>query len=573
MNKEKIHAIAGITNASLMQDVKDEIAKAVESGMDIEEFKRNFEDTLLRHGWTGESKEEYDLARAWRMELILRQNMQNEYNAGRYEEMMKQSSRYPLWKYQTMEDNRVRPAHRLLDGIIKSYNDDFWTVFYPPNGYNCFPPETLILTESGWKAIAEIKINDKVLGGSGNLQHVKFIHSKLFNGNLVNIILNNSAFSATPNHRLLTSRGWIASKNITLFDNVIEIPEIQFFDNVISDIINRYRNNPENVIIPLDINFPSRSKTFNNKSILDKNINPKSTDIFIKNRFISSLFTIIKDFLFTKCHFSFCVWVSFWMFCIGFNFCIRHFFSYFKPSSRSIYFKFVRYFFKSFAIFFSFTKKRVRKYFSYFRKLLRLTIPSVIIFKPLSFNCIRTIPNWYIEMYQKFFYIPIINFKKFINESKRLFFSQIDINEGFTTGQPIDSFNSIYEFLKYSYFHCKLHKIKNINLVNYNNIVYNLEICNDNSYCLKNTVVHNCRCIVVSLPYNESLVEYSKTDVTFNPIEREFYRNGQIIRPDEGFENNPSDPLQTYLPDYSIYDKKIANEAKKFVESLHNLTW
>ena len=43
----------------------------------------------------------------------------------------------PYLEYVTMKDNRVRPEHILLDGIIRKADDAFWNTFYPPNGWMC----------------------------------------------------------------------------------------------------------------------------------------------------------------------------------------------------------------------------------------------------------------------------------------------------------------------------------------------------------------------------------------------------------------------------------------------------
>lgn len=40
-------------------------------------------------------------------------------------------------EYVTMKDNKVRPAHVYLDGIIRNEKDNFWDTFMPPNGWNC----------------------------------------------------------------------------------------------------------------------------------------------------------------------------------------------------------------------------------------------------------------------------------------------------------------------------------------------------------------------------------------------------------------------------------------------------
>lgn len=44
---------------------------------------------------------------------------------------------FPYLEYVTKKDNRVRPSHEILDGIIRKVNDPFWTTFYPPNGWMC----------------------------------------------------------------------------------------------------------------------------------------------------------------------------------------------------------------------------------------------------------------------------------------------------------------------------------------------------------------------------------------------------------------------------------------------------
>ena len=43
----------------------------------------------------------------------------------------------PNLRYETMEDERVRSSHRVLNGIVRPIHDPFWNTYYPPNGYNC----------------------------------------------------------------------------------------------------------------------------------------------------------------------------------------------------------------------------------------------------------------------------------------------------------------------------------------------------------------------------------------------------------------------------------------------------
>jgi SPP1 gp7 family putative phage head morphogenesis protein len=44
---------------------------------------------------------------------------------------------FKILQYVTKRDNRVRPSHQTLDGIIKPVNSEFWNVYYPPNGWGC----------------------------------------------------------------------------------------------------------------------------------------------------------------------------------------------------------------------------------------------------------------------------------------------------------------------------------------------------------------------------------------------------------------------------------------------------
>ena len=44
---------------------------------------------------------------------------------------------YPNLEFRTVGDDRVRPAHRELHGIIKPIDDVFWTKYYPPLDWRC----------------------------------------------------------------------------------------------------------------------------------------------------------------------------------------------------------------------------------------------------------------------------------------------------------------------------------------------------------------------------------------------------------------------------------------------------
>lgn len=44
---------------------------------------------------------------------------------------------HPLLRYSTVGDDRVRIAHKELEGVTKPIDDKFWDSWYPPNGWGC----------------------------------------------------------------------------------------------------------------------------------------------------------------------------------------------------------------------------------------------------------------------------------------------------------------------------------------------------------------------------------------------------------------------------------------------------
>ena len=57
--------------------------------------------------------------------------------AGKWLQIQKEKELLPLLQYNTVGDDRVRPAHQELEVVIRPVDDDFWSIYYPPNGWNC----------------------------------------------------------------------------------------------------------------------------------------------------------------------------------------------------------------------------------------------------------------------------------------------------------------------------------------------------------------------------------------------------------------------------------------------------
>ena len=57
--------------------------------------------------------------------------------AEKWERLQETADLFPNLKFRTVGDDRVRPDHERLDGIVKPINDPFWDRYYPPLDFRC----------------------------------------------------------------------------------------------------------------------------------------------------------------------------------------------------------------------------------------------------------------------------------------------------------------------------------------------------------------------------------------------------------------------------------------------------
>ena len=149
--------VAKMTSATLLDDVRKSLDKAMAEGQSFQEWRKDIIPKLQgvwlgktygdlwdgmtpaeQAGKTPPTPEERDrVIKASRLETIFRTNMFNAYAAGRYRQLKEDADIYPYWRYVTAKDSAVRPAHRALEGKVFKADDPFWATHYPPNGFNC----------------------------------------------------------------------------------------------------------------------------------------------------------------------------------------------------------------------------------------------------------------------------------------------------------------------------------------------------------------------------------------------------------------------------------------------------
>lgn len=107
-------------------------------------FRKTLEDLLTTDGkLTPKSeflKQAYkvsgDYNHRW-LETEYHQTIANAQSAEKWKDFEANADLYPNLKLVTVRDARVRPEHKVLDGVIRPINDPFWDTHMPPMDWGC----------------------------------------------------------------------------------------------------------------------------------------------------------------------------------------------------------------------------------------------------------------------------------------------------------------------------------------------------------------------------------------------------------------------------------------------------
>ena len=106
----------------------DNMKKSLENGTTFKQWIKDCEEVINKAGL---GKQGYYL------ENVYRTNMMTQYSIGNYKQQMEVIDYYPYWEYSAIEDSRTSNICRQLDGVVKRYDDSFWSAYYPPNHFHC----------------------------------------------------------------------------------------------------------------------------------------------------------------------------------------------------------------------------------------------------------------------------------------------------------------------------------------------------------------------------------------------------------------------------------------------------
>jgi SPP1 gp7 family putative phage head morphogenesis protein len=138
---EGMHArafvVAGAMRDELLTDFQQTLTRALQDGTTLQQFRKDFEAIVARHGWTGWTGEGSAGGRAWRARVIYDTNLRMAHAAGRWEQIQRTKAARPYLRYSAVMDSRTRPQHRAWHGTILPADHPWWQTHYPPNGWYC----------------------------------------------------------------------------------------------------------------------------------------------------------------------------------------------------------------------------------------------------------------------------------------------------------------------------------------------------------------------------------------------------------------------------------------------------
>lgn len=137
---DRAFIVAGAGTADLTNDLFAAMQARIEDGGGLAAFRKDFNDIVLKHGWTGWTGEGSAAGQAWRTRIIYQTNMSTSYAAGRWQQLKDPAllSIRPYWRYVHADGvMHPRPLHLSWNGLVLPHDDPFWDTHYCPNGWGC----------------------------------------------------------------------------------------------------------------------------------------------------------------------------------------------------------------------------------------------------------------------------------------------------------------------------------------------------------------------------------------------------------------------------------------------------
>jgi SPP1 gp7 family putative phage head morphogenesis protein len=199
--------VAKMADIDLLRDVHESLQQALQDGMRFQDWADMLRPTLQAKGWWGRKAVRdpvtgativTELGSARRLETIFRTNMQSAYAVGQWQQIKAQQTDAPYLMYDAVDDFRTRAQHAAWDNKVLPVSSQWWDTHSPPNGYNCFLPETII---------------------RGDLRGA--IRRQYFGVAVEVRTVSGQSLRLTGNHPVLTRRGWMRADMLQRGDDLL----------------------------------------------------------------------------------------------------------------------------------------------------------------------------------------------------------------------------------------------------------------------------------------------------------------------------------------------------------------
>lgn len=133
--------VTGIEDANVVADIRDTLSE-LPRGETWDNVKAALIDRL--GAWMADDE---GMSAAARAQLLMRTHGFQAYQAAQHQIMERQAGVFEYWQYLSLDDEKVRPAHRALHEVVAPANDPFWRDHSPPWQWGCRCRKVPLLAE------------------------------------------------------------------------------------------------------------------------------------------------------------------------------------------------------------------------------------------------------------------------------------------------------------------------------------------------------------------------------------------------------------------------------------------
>ena len=221
VQRERAFTVSRVTEGRVLQDTFDAIDRAVEEGLDLEDFKDAVAADLIE-AWGGEIP--------GRLENLFRTNILSAYAEGRHEIMSSPTVKQarPYWRFDDAETDRECEICSECGGPILPADDPWWDDHTPLLHFQALPASTPIWTAQGQKRIADIVIGEMVLTHRRRWRPVTAVMHKLSEKRVLELQLGSGGvLRITEEHPVLISSSagkmyWKRACDLEIGDNLVK---------------------------------------------------------------------------------------------------------------------------------------------------------------------------------------------------------------------------------------------------------------------------------------------------------------------------------------------------------------